>query len=168
MRDRASLILFVFLILILIIMAQNGSLGGMFSDLSNSFAVTVQPGYATVRPLSFVTPTARSQVLPAPVLPTAYLPPAYAPTYPAAQPPASSGQQQPVNNAPAVQPGAVNATGQCVVPNGWSAYTIQAGETLGTIAATYNLTVDQLAAANCISNPNLVYEGQIIAVPGGQ
>ncbi|MCC7446980.1 MAG: LysM peptidoglycan-binding domain-containing protein [Anaerolineae bacterium] len=165
MRDRASLILFVFLIIILIIMAQNGTLGGVFSDLSNGFSVTVQPGYATVRPLSFVTPTAGNQVLPAPVLPTAYLPPAYAPTYPAAQPPVSNG---PASNAPAVQPGAVNATGQCVVPNGWTAYTIQAGETLGTIAAAYNLTVDQLAAANCISNPNLVYEGQIIAVPGAQ
>ncbi len=167
MRDRASLILFIFLIIILIVMAQNGTLGGLFSELSNGFSVTVQPGFATVRPLSFSTPTARSQVFPPPVLPTVYLPPAYAPTYPAAQPPASNGQP-PTSIPQAVQPGVVNATGQCVVPNGWGAYTIQAGETLGTIAAAYNLTVDQLAAANCIENPNLVYEGQIIAVPGGQ
>lgn len=165
MRDRVSLILFIFLILLLVIMAQNGTLGNLLADLSgdSGFSVTVQPGYPTVRPLSFATPTPRNLVLPPPALPTVYLPPAYPPTYPAAQPPQ---QQTPATNPTMVPSGAAN--GQCIVPNGWIAYTVQAGETLGTIAAAYNLTVEQLAAANCLQNPNLIYEGQILAVPGGQ
>jgi LysM repeat protein len=52
------------------------------------------------------------------------------------------------------------------VPNGWVAYTVQAGDTLAAIAASYNLTVDQLAAANCLQDPDLIYEGQVLAVPG--
>ena len=58
MRDRASLVLFIFIILLVIILAQNGVLGNLLSNLSsgdNIFSVTVQPGLPTVRPLIFGT-----------------------------------------------------------------------------------------------------------------
>jgi nucleoid-associated protein YgaU len=164
MRDRASLILFIFIILLVIILAQNGVLGNIISGLSSGdyFAVTVQPGLPTVRPLSFATSTPRNQILPPPVLPTIYVPPAYAPTYPPLQ------QTVPPGVIPTAVPGGVASGGQCIVPNGWVAYTIQPGDTLANIAAVYGLTVDQLARANCLSNPDLIYEGQILAVPGSQ
>ena len=161
MRRRATLTLVLFLILLLIILAQNGALNNLFVGLSNVTPIFYGPTaapFATGRPLSFSTLPPSSGVLPAPLGPTAYLPPAYAPTYPAAQ-----GQSQPtVNGAPV----GVVANGQCIVPNGWVPYTIQEGDTLAIIAGNYNLTVDQLAAANCLTNPDLIYAGQVIAVPG--
>ena len=163
MRRRASLTLFLFLILLLIILAQNGVLGNIFASLSNVTPIFYGPTaapFATGRPLSFSTLPPSSGVFPAPLGPTAYLPPAYAPTYPGAQ-----GQQsQPAAGSPA--PVGVVANGQCIVPNGWVPYTIQEGDTLAIIAGNYNLTVDQLAAANCLSNPDLIYAGQVVAVPG--
>ncbi len=163
MRDRASVILLIFILLLVIILAQNGVLGNLLSSLSSGdiFAVTVQPGLPTVRPLIFASSTPRNQILPPPVLPTAYAPPAYAPTD-EGQPPVQPGV------SPSTVPGGVNAGGQCIVPNGWVAYTIQAGDTLADIAATYGLTAAQLASANCLPNPDLIYEGQVIAVPGGR
>jgi nucleoid-associated protein YgaU len=163
MRDRASLVLFIFIILLVIILAQNGVLGNLLSSLSNGefFSVTTQPGLPTVRPLIFSTATPRNQVLPAPYLPTVYVPPAYAPTYPGQPTPAPSGN----NQSPI---GGVMSDGQCIVPNGWTAYTVQPGDTLAAIAAAYGLTADQLARANCLPNPDLIYVGQVIAVPGQQ
>jgi LysM domain len=163
MRNRASLILFIFIILLVIILAQNGVLGSLISSLGGSeiFSVTVQPGLPTVRPLIFVTPTPRNQILPPPLLPTVYSPPVYAPTYPG-QPTDLPG------TGPTAVPQGVPSGGQCIVPNGWVPYTIQAGETLANIAAAYNLTAEQLASANCLPNPDLIYEGQVIAVPNRQ
>ncbi len=160
MRDRASLILLIFIILLVIILAQNGTLGTLLSSLSNPnyYSVTNQPQLPTVRPLFFATSTARGQVLPAPYLPTAYMPTAYPPDYVTVQPP-----NPPANNVPS---GSVSANGVCVVPNGWVAYTVQAGDTLAGIASVYGLTAEQLASANCLQNPDLIYEGQLLAVPG--
>jgi hypothetical protein len=168
MRSRASLVLFLFFILLIIVLAQNGSLNGLVSGVVNStpnfysitarpFATTGAPIYATVAPGNSIMPTA--------YLPTSYLPPAYAPTYPGAV----SQPQQPLNvTAAAPVAGVRDANGQCIVPNGWIPYTIQSGETLAGIAQSYNLTVDQLAAANCLDNPDLIYEGQVLAVPPQQ
>jgi nucleoid-associated protein YgaU len=163
MRNRASLVLFIFLILLLVILAQNGMLGNLFAGTGFSVGTPLP----TVRPLVFttVTPTPRGQMLPPPNLPTAYQPPMYAPTA-FGQPsvPTQPGQQ-PVGQTP-VPTGVVSTGGQCVVPNGWVPYTISAGDTLAGIATAYNLTVQQLAQANCLQNPDLIFEGQVIAVPG--
>ena len=45
-------------------------------------------------------------------------------------------------------------------------YRVVAGDTLSSIAARFSTTVAALAAANRIPNPDLIYAGQVIAVPG--
>jgi LysM repeat protein len=45
-------------------------------------------------------------------------------------------------------------------------HTVQPGETLGTIAQLYGVTITQLAAANGIANPNLIFAGQVLKIPG--
>jgi murein DD-endopeptidase MepM/ murein hydrolase activator NlpD len=47
------------------------------------------------------------------------------------------------------------------------AVTVTAGETLSGIAAQYGTSYQALAAANNIANPNLIFAGQTIEVPGG-
>lgn len=44
-------------------------------------------------------------------------------------------------------------------------YTIQAGDTLAVIAASLGVTVDDLIAANGITNPNRIEVGQVLIVP---
>jgi len=177
MRDRASIILFIALLLILIILWQNGSLNNLLSSFSvtNYAGNNGQPLLPTVRPLFFSTATPNGQILPPPALPSnVYVPPTYIPAYA----PDGSTQVPPVYNpnnnvggntgSSNVPSGILSSNGQCIVPNGWTPYTVQGGETLAVIASAYNLTVEQLAAANCLSNPDLIYEGQVIAVPGAR
>lgn len=45
-------------------------------------------------------------------------------------------------------------------------HTVQPGETLFSIARKYGLTVDELAFANGITNPDLIYAGQVLTIPG--
>lgn len=40
----------------------------------------------------------------------------------------------------------------CPIPGGWISHTVQAGETLNSLAAFYNTTVEQLVQGNCIAN----------------
>jgi hypothetical protein len=44
-------------------------------------------------------------------------------------------------------------------------YTVQRGDSLGVIAQQYGTTVAQLAALNNISNPSLIYPGQVLLLP---
>ncbi len=48
-----------------------------------------------------------------------------------------------------------------------SEYVVQRGDTLFRIASRYKTTVSALAAANAIANPNLIYVGQRLKIPGG-
>lgn len=45
-------------------------------------------------------------------------------------------------------------------------YRVVSGDTLSSIAARFGTTVATLASANRISNPDLIYAGQVITVPG--
>ena len=47
-----------------------------------------------------------------------------------------------------------------------SGYTIQAGDTLGGIAQRFGTTVQALAEANGIENPDLIHPGQTLQIPG--
>lgn len=51
------------------------------------------------------------------------------------------------------------------VPVGQS-YTVQVGDTLWGIAARMGTTIDSLVAANHIADPNLIYAGQNLLIPG--
>ncbi len=46
-------------------------------------------------------------------------------------------------------------------------HAVRPGETLGTIADLYRVTVDQLLAINTLENPNALEVGQLIQIPGG-
>lgn len=45
-------------------------------------------------------------------------------------------------------------------------YTVQPGDTLSAIARRVGLTYQELAAYNGISNPSLIYPGQVLEIPG--
>ena len=54
-------------------------------------------------------------------------------------------------------------------PTGGQVYYAQSGDTLRKIAAKFNTTVDAIIRANPqISNPNVIYVGQAITIPGQQ
>jgi len=57
---------------------------------------------------------------------------------------------------------AAPSTSSGSAPSTGSVYTVQAGDTLGAIAARFGTTVSALAAANGIANSNLIVVGQVL------
>ncbi|MCB0037821.1 MAG: LysM peptidoglycan-binding domain-containing protein, partial [Anaerolineales bacterium] len=55
----------------------------------------------------------------------------------------------------------------CTPHTDWPAYTVQAGDTLGTIAQAAGSSIAELTTGNCLDNPNLIEVGQTIYVPQG-
>jgi LysM repeat protein len=53
----------------------------------------------------------------------------------------------------------------CQLPQGWTSYTVQAGNTLFAIALATNSTVAELRDANCIENIDNITTGDVIFVP---
>jgi hypothetical protein len=53
----------------------------------------------------------------------------------------------------------------CVLRTDWFVYTVQRGDTLGSIARRAQTTIAELAAANCLVNVNIIYTGQTLYVP---
>lgn len=47
-------------------------------------------------------------------------------------------------------------------------YTVVSGDTLSAIAARFGTTVADLVSANNITNPNLIYPGQVLVIPDGK
>ncbi len=64
------------------------------------------------------------------------------------------------SDAPAFQP-----TPQSSPSMPWVDYVIQQGDWLSTIAAKHGTTLSELAQVNKITNPNIIFAGQIISVP---
>jgi len=52
------------------------------------------------------------------------------------------------------------------VPPSTGTYVVVAGDTLSRIAVRFNTTVAALVQANNIVNPNLIYVGQVLVIPG--
>lgn len=46
-----------------------------------------------------------------------------------------------------------------------SSYTVKRGDNLTSIAANYGISVSELASANQISNPNVIFSGQVLKIP---
>lgn len=45
-------------------------------------------------------------------------------------------------------------------------YTVERGDTLGRIARDHNVSLGELIEANDIANPNVIYPGQVLVIPG--
>lgn len=80
---------------------------------------------------------------------------------PAAAPP------DPADSAPAAAspPPTESAPAAPLAPADPATYMIQSGDTLFNIATRYGLTVSQLADANGILNPSLIFAGQTLTIP---
>ena len=59
--------------------------------------------------------------------------------------------------------------GQVLIISGsisnYTSYTVQAGDSLSAIAARFGTTVAELVSLNNISDPNLIYVGQVLKIP---
>ncbi len=73
-----------------------------------------------------------------------------------------SGQRLSIPGAAAAKPAASKPAS-----SGNRAYTVQRGDTLGKIAARFGSSVSAIARASKIANPNLIYPGQKLTIPGG-
>jgi LysM repeat protein len=62
---------------------------------------------------------------------------------------------------------AIAPTLVCIPQRGWASYAVRAGDTLFNIADRAGLTLNQLAAANCLDRQATIRLGQIISVPPG-
>lgn len=66
---------------------------------------------------------------------------------------------------PTRAPQAASAPPSCTPRTDWPIYTVQAGDTLYSIASRSESKADVLQAANCLSDPNKIFEGQQLRVP---
>ncbi len=68
-----------------------------------------------------------------------------------------------------VSPTSVPTGGSVPTPapsSGGGSYTVQPGDTLSKIASRFGTTYLAIAAANGITNPNLIFVGQVLNIPG--
>ncbi len=58
-------------------------------------------------------------------------------------------------------------TGRAAAQAPGNTYTVQAGDTLASLATRFGIPLEELAAANNIADVNVLYVGQILNLPGG-
>ena len=97
--------------------------------------------------------------------------PRVAPTQASATVPSNPASQQPA--APANETAELNrilklSGMEFIAEDSSKSVTVQRGDTLGRIAADNSTTVDALVKLNNISNPDRIYPGDVIKLPGGQ
>ncbi len=154
---RPALVLGVALVLIVPTLpdapaaAQSGGSTHTVQSGENLFRIALRYGY-TVEYLAAVNGIADPTTIYVGQVLTIPDPNAPAPAEPA---PASVPEPLPV----AVNPAPAPATGPVY-------HTVQAGETLASIGRLYGLSWPELAAANGLSNPNQIYGGQQLVIPG--
>ena len=66
---------------------------------------------------------------------------------------------------PTRAPQAAHRLPSCTPRTDWPEYTVQSGDTLYSIAQRSDSTQVILQAANCLSDPNKIFEGQSLRVP---
>lgn len=59
------------------------------------------------------------------------------------------------------------ARGGCGGGGGGSSVTVSQGDTLRAIAQRHNCNFEELAKRNNLANPDMIYPGQVLQVPGG-
>jgi hypothetical protein len=97
--------------------------------------------------------------------------PRAAPTQASATVPSNPASQQPV--APTNETSELNrilklSGMEFIAEDSSKSITVQRGDTLGRIAADNSTTVDALVKLNNISNPDRIFPGDVIKLPGGQ
>ncbi|MDX1521793.1 MAG: putative glycoside hydrolase, partial [Anaerolineae bacterium] len=112
---------------------------------------------AAVPPAEAVTPTPTADS-PEEVTSAAPEPPSDEISLPALDP-APVAEPEPVTVEPAAQP-------QPFDPATAFRYEVQRGDTLNSVARRYGITVKDLIDTNDIANPNLIYPGQKLIIPG--
>ncbi|HEX3052259.1 MAG TPA: LysM domain-containing protein, partial [Aggregatilineaceae bacterium] len=55
----------------------------------------------------------------------------------------------------------------CAIPQGWMRYVVQPGDTMSQLSQRFNVHINALTEANCITDPNNVTAGQIVFAPPG-
>lgn len=87
------------------------------------------------------------------------------PTQEASQAPVAASPIPTLVPLPTRGPQATTAPPSCTPRTDWPQYTVQAGDTLYSIALRSDSTADVIQAANCLSDPNKIFEGQELRVP---
>lgn len=72
----------------------------------------------------------------------------------------------PVQAAPSVSPPVQAVAAVASQPGLPTTYTIQPGDTLWAISSKFGVTVDAIVRINNIANPDLIYAGQVLQIPG--
>ena len=80
-------------------------------------------------------------------------------------PPVSTSPVPTLVPLPTRAPQAATAPPSCTPRTDWPEYTVQSGDTLYSIAQRSDSTQAILQAANCLSDPNKIFEGQSLRVP---
>jgi len=108
--------------------------------------------------------TGQAQIMPTAVS-FAALPASTPTSLPATQPtpPPANPQSSEPANLPVSTSDSQTAVPDSVPP---TTHTVQSGETMFRIATTYGISVAELAAANAITDPTLLYAGQVLTIPG--
>ena len=65
-----------------------------------------------------------------------------------------------------VIPGAGSGAGNTGTSGGGQRYTVQRGDTLSLISVRFGVTLQAIMAANGITNPNFIFAGQVLTIPG--
>jgi LysM repeat protein len=81
--------------------------------------------------------------------------------------PASPTQSGAATTKPAASPTAVGGAAT-QVPRKDSVYTVQLGDTLGSIAKQFGVTADAIIQSNSLTNPDVLMVGQELKIPGQQ
>lgn len=79
---------------------------------------------------------------------------------PTALPPATIAP--PIQTAPAINS---NPDSFCSPRMAWPIYVVQAGDTLANIADLSGSSIPELTTANCLDDPNAIFEGQVLRLP---
>lgn len=114
-----------------------------------------------------VEPTTPPIVIPTPI-PTELPPPESSATLDAGAPSDVTPETQPPADQPTAEPPS-DTTGDAATPEtstgGERTHTVQSGDTLSQIAETFGVTVEEIAAANNLTNIDSLALGQVLVIP---